>query len=360
MDEGVVALQSALSVFHVKRGGLVCDRDGEGMKNSDGMLTVQASMPDDLYARLGVSKDASAQDIKKAYRRLAKELHPDRNPGDAAAEERFKSVKEAYEALSDPAKRKLYDQYGEMGLKDGFDPNIHVGGFGGSGARGINFEEIFGRGGGREGGGGPFAGAGGFGFSFEDLFGGRGRAEARARKGLDLHSEITLDFVDALRGAERSLRFANHPSEIRVRIPAGAKEGSKVRLRGQGEPGTHGGPPGDLVLTVHVTDHPFFYREDESDDLHVRLPLTPLEAYQGAKISVPTLDGPVQLKVPAGSQPGDKLRLRGKGAPGRGGTRSDLIAHLDVKLPREQDAKIADALREISDSMPDPRAGFRL
>jgi molecular chaperone DnaJ len=320
-------------------------------------------MSDDLYARLGVSRDASAQDIKKAYRRLARELHPDRNPGDASAEERFKSVKEAYEALSDPEKRKLYDQYGDIGLKEGFDPNIHVGGPGGGGARGINFEEIFGRGGPEDFAGGPFGGGvggGGFAFNFEDLFGRRGRAEGRPRKGPDLHSEITLDFVDALRGAERTLRFANFPSEIRVRIPAGAKEGAKVRLRGKGEAGSHGGPAGDLVLTVHVAAHPFFYRDDEGDDLHVRLPLTPLEAVQGAKVAVPTLDGPVQLRIPAGSQAGDKLRLRGKGAPTRGGGRSDLIAHLEVRLPKGPSPELEEALRSVSDAIPDPRADLAL
>jgi DnaJ-class molecular chaperone len=314
-------------------------------------------MSDDLYARLGLSKDASAQDIKKAYRRLAKELHPDRNPGDAAAEERFKSVKEAYEALSDPEKRKLYDQYGEIGLREGFDPSMHGAGFGGGGARSVNFEEIFGRGA-REGAG--FGGGGGFGFSFDDLFGGRERASARPRKGPDLHSDITLDFVDALRGTERSLRFANFPSEIRVRIPAGAKAGAKVRLRGKGEAGANGGPPGDLVLTVHVSAHPYFYREAEGDDLHVRLPLTPLEAVAGAKVAVPTLDGPVQLRIPAGSQAGDKLRLRGKGAPVRGGARSDLIAHLEVKLPKQATPEIEEALRTVSAAVPDPRARFEL
>lgn len=322
-------------------------------------------MAEDFYARLGVSKGATPQEIKKAYRRLAKELHPDRNPGDKAAEERFKAVSEAYEVLSDPEKRKLYDQFGELGLKEGFDPNVHVGGFGRAGGRPIDFEEIFGGGGGGGfnpfAGGGPFGGGGGsFSFNFEDLFGGgRRRAEPRAQKGADVHSEITLDFVDALRGAERTLRFPGSP-EIRVRIPAGAKEGSKIRVRGKGQPGRSGGPAGDLILTVHVRPHRHFYWESEGDDLHLRLPLTPAEAVLGAKVAVPTLDGEVQLRIPPGSQTGDKLRLRGKGAPTRGGGRSDLIAHLEVKVPAKADSRVEEALRTVSEAMADPRAGLSL
>jgi curved DNA-binding protein len=325
----------------------------------------------DFYSVLGLSKGASDADIKKAYRKLARDLHPDRNPDDPSAEDRFKDVSHAYQVLSDPEKRKLYDEFGEAGLKEGFDPEAYRqyqryarggGGFGG----GTSFEDLFG---GRASGRGAtfdigdlFGGRGGMG-GMGDAFGGFGRAAARGR---DLQSEITLDFADALRGSERELSFSrpgspNGHRTVKVRIPPGAKDGSKLRLRGQGGPGPEGGEAGDLLLTVRVRPHDHFWRED--DDLHLELPVTALEAYQGAKVPVPTLDGDVNLRVPAGSQSGAKLRLRGKGAPKQGGSaKGDLIVHLEVRLPEDKgDEKVVELLKELEERYDKPvRRDIRL
>lgn len=322
----------------------------------------------DLYASLGLSKGASDADIKKAYKKLARELHPDRNPGNAAAEERFKQLSYAYQVLSDAKKRELYDEFGEVGLKEGFDPEAYrqyqrwqqqaARGGGPQGGFAFNLEDLFGQRGAGGGGGGP-GGPSGFAFDVDDLMGGglgdilRGRAERRrpgAQRGGDLQSEVTIDFAEALRGTEKELAFqlpavANGHRSIRVRIPAGVQDGGKVRLKGQGAPGAGGGPAGDLVLIVHVRPHPFFWRE--GDDLHMNLPVTPLEAFRGAKVQVPTPSGPVAVGVPKGTQSGAKLRLRGKGAPKRGGGHGDLYAHVMVRLPERADGEVERALEQL-------------
>jgi DnaJ-class molecular chaperone len=314
----------------------------------------------DFYKILGMPRDASPQELKKAYRQLAKELHPDHNPDDQEAEERFKDVSAAYTVVSDPEKRKLYDEFGEMGLREGFDADAYqaatqgAGGFGG-----FDFGDIFGggaRGGGR---------AGHVEFDLEDLFGGRGPGRGsyvRApQRGADIQSEVTIDFRDAVLGCMRelSLRSAEGERTLKVRIPAGVRKGGKIRLRGQGGVGGNGGPSGDLVLKVNVEKHPYFSMRGKQ--LHVRVPVTPLEAYSGAKVTVPTPEGDVQLSIPAGSQNGSKLRLRGKGVQPKGKAQGDLIAQLELILPEGHADEVEEALKTVDEAFEgDPRGDLRL
>ncbi len=317
----------------------------------------------DLYEILGVSREVSPAELKKAYRRLAKELHPDRNPDDKKAEERFKDVSGAYTILSDAEKRKLYDQFGEMGLREGFDPDTYraatqgAGGFGG-----FDFGDIFGaatrgrRGRGR---------AGHVEFDLEDLFGGvapgRGAYVRAPQRGADLESEVTVDFRDAVLGCtkELSLRSTEGERTLKVRVPAGVRNGGKIRLRGQGGQGIQGGPPGDLVLRVKVRKHPHF--SIRGKQLHVRVPVTPWEAYSGAKVNLPTPEGSVQLSIPAGSQSGSKLRLRGKGIQHKGKPQGDLIAHLEIVLPDGHSEGVEEALKTVQDAFEkDPREDLDL
>lgn len=319
-------------------------------------------MAEDFYKRLNLSRGASEADIKRAYRQLAKELHPDRNPDDAAAEERFKSVTEAYETLSDPEKRKLYDQFGAEGARPGFDPNAY-GPRGHRGGPNINFEDIFGGGANPFGGGGgnPFGGGpggGAAGFDFRDIFGGAAGRQ-RARRGGDLESELQLDFVEALRGAEKRITLPHLGKPITVRIPAGARDGARIRLRGQGQQ-IPGGQSGDLFLTLRVRSHPFLFWEEGDEALHLRLPLRINEAYDGASIDVPTPEGKVSLKIRPGAKTGDKLRLRGKGARSRSGSPSDLIVHLEIALPTDRSDSIAEAVAALGEATPDPRAQLQI
>jgi curved DNA-binding protein len=318
-------------------------------------------MADDLYQVLGVAKTAQADAIKKAYRKLAGQLHPDKNPGNKKAEDRFKKVNHAYDVLGDDKKRKLYDEFGEEGLREGFDP-----------ARVRAYRDWSSRQGARGGGGGGFqgqpdlesmfgnaGGAGGFGDLFGDLVG-RTRRQRGPVKGPDFESEVTIDFASALRGAMLEL----HPngsagSPVTVRIPAGADDGSRVRIAGQGGPSPNGGPSGDLVLTVHVTPHPHFRRE--GDDLHIDLPVTLAEAYHGAKVRVPTVDSSVTLKVPERTQSGSVVRLRGKGVAKKGRPPGDLFVHFLIQIPKEggeEAGKLVDQLAAFQKD--DPRVGIVL
>ncbi|MFW2389186.1 MAG: DnaJ C-terminal domain-containing protein [Polyangiales bacterium] len=319
----------------------------------------------DFYSTLGVSRDASPEEIKKAYRQLAKELHPDRNPDNKEAEERFKDVSGAYDVLYDAEKRKLYDEFGEAGLRDGFDPEAYraatqgAGGFGG-----FDFGDIFGAAARGQRGGG--AGGQQFEFNLEDLFGGgagpgRGGYVRRPRKGADLQSEVTIDFRDSVLGCtkELSLRSSQGERTLKVRIPAGVRDEGKIRLRGQGGQGEQGGPAGDLVLEVKVREHPYFSMRGKN--LIVRVPVTPLEAYAGAKVSVPTLEGEVQLSIPSGSQNGARLRLRGKGIQAKGKDRGDLIAELEIVLPEGHSDEVEEALKTVQDAYEkEPRQGLEL
>jgi curved DNA-binding protein len=316
-------------------------------------------MAEDLYAVLGVPKNAEADAIKKAYRKLATKLHPDKNPGNSSAEARFKQVNHAYDVLGDTKKRATYDEFGEEGLREGFDPEKarayrdwsrqgRGGGGGFGGAQGVDIEDLFGRG-----------GSGNLGDMFEDLMG-RARRSRGPVRGPDLESEVTIDFASAIRGATLELRPQGPVSApVTVRIPAGAGDGSRVRINGQGGPSPSGGPRGDLVLTLHVTPHPYFRRE--GDDLHLDLPITIAEAYKGAKVRVPTVEGAVSLKVPEHAKSGQVLRLRGKGVVKKGREPGDLYVHFLIQIPAEGSPEVAELVDRLSKFQPeDPRQGIHL
>jgi curved DNA-binding protein len=311
-------------------------------------------MAADFYKDLGVSRDASADEIKKAYRKLAGQLHPDKNPGDKKSEARFKAVNRAHQVLGDPEKRKLFDEFGEDGLREGFDPHAArayaraASGVGRGRGRGgaVNIEDFLSGGGGQ----------GGLGDLFGDLFSGGGARGRRApQRGADLQSEVAVDFASALRGAELKLRLQDGGDEVTVRVPAGAGDGDKVRVAGQGAPGA-GGPPGDLLLTIRVQPHPFFERSGL--DLYLDLPITVGEAYRGAKVRAPTPDGPVTLTVPRQAQSGQVARLKGKGVKRKGET-GDLFVRFQVKLPTATSPEVEKAIETLENAMTgDVRAGI--
>lgn len=293
-------------------------------------------MPD-LYTVLGVPRTASKQEVKKAYRKLASKLHPDKNPG-TANETRFKEVTGAYEVLGDDKKRALYDEFGDISLQSGFDPERAraFGGFGGGGGgQNVHFDmgDIF-SGGGR----------GGFGDMLNDLFSRSGgvRPGQRARAGQDMTSTVKISFADAVVGTTLKLSRAEGGEPIQVRIPPGAEDQSRVRVPGKGSPGHMGGPPGDLLLSLQVEPHPIFTRD--GDDLSVELPISLREAYHGAQVKVPTPHGEVKLTVPQGVQSGRKLRLRGKGVRRNNGRAGDLYVRLLVIYPTGESAEVEQAI----------------
>ena len=311
-------------------------------------------MATDLYKDLGVARSASQDEIKKAYRKLAAQFHPDRNPDNKGAEERFKAVNRAHQVLGDAKKRALYDEFGEMALREGFDADAARAytrarsPFGGrSSGGGFNFEDILG-------------GSGNIGDIFGEMFrGGQGRtSRGRAVKGSDVESEVSVDLSSAIRGTEVLVNL--NGGEIQVRIPPGAGDGDKVRVAGHGMPGQLGGPAGDLLISVRVQPHPHFERDGL--DLKLDLPLTPGEAFDGAKVSVPTPHGEVTLKVPRGTQSGQLTRLRGKGVE-RKGKVGDLYVRFLVRLPQEASKTVAKAIAELDEALmsePALRAGIRL
>lgn len=388
----------------------------------------------DYYATLGVARGASPDEIKKAYKRLARQYHPDCNPGDKTCESKFKDVSEAYSVLSHPDKRKEYDLFGAEGPTHAPGPGawggfpgggrVYTSGSGG-GAPDFDLEDIFGAGSG-----------GGLGDMFSELFGGRGRRSGRRvdfrsgpfapdydvgpQPGRDVEAELTVSFDDAMRGGAQKFairrngacaecggsgrarsgksrecaacngqgrkqvantganftvvcsacggtgRIYTEPCRscggagsterldtVTVKVPPGVRDGGRLRVPGKGEPGP-GGAAGDLVLRIKVTPHPFFRRE--GDDLHVDVPVTVSEAGLGAKIQVPTLSGKATLKVPAGTQNGAVLRLKGKGAPRpKGGGAGDLYVHIQVSAPQNLDAKTRKLLEELQKHESDPR-----
>jgi molecular chaperone DnaJ len=364
----------------------------------------------DLYSILGVSRTASTEEIRSAFRKLARKHHPDVNPGNPKAEERFKELAAAFEVLSDPMKREAYDQFGEASLEGGFDPE-----------RARQYREWQST---RQATGHPFAGEA-FDFDLGDLFGDViGRARARSERGEDVLARVDLDLAQAIRGAEVELPVpvevpcttcngsGNEPGTTptscpecrgtgkrdatrgpmhvtmtcqtcagtgvirtpckacggrgavvssetaKVRIPPGADEGTQLRVRGRGAAGQAGAPRGDLIIETHVRPHPFFRRDGL--DLYLTLPVTLDEALSGAIVDVPTPDGTVRLKVPPHSQTGSRLRLRGKGVR-RGDQRGDLYAVIDVRLPDREDEKLAEAARAARSAYNAPvREGVRL
>jgi curved DNA-binding protein len=322
-------------------------------------------MARDFYGILGVSRGASVDEIKKRYRKLAAKLHPDKNPGDKTTESQFKEVNRAYEVLSDPKKRALYDEFGEDALREGFDPdrmrqyrawtNQGAGARGGAGTN-IPFDinDFLRRsGGGATAADGDFNEGGGMGDLFGDLFGGRKRRRGPARGG-DQESEITIDFGMAVKGGTLTLRTSESSEPITVRIPPGAAEGSRLRLAGQGGRSPNGGASGDLLLRIHVRPHPFFRREGM--DLHLDLPITPGEAYEGARVKVPTADGAVSLKVPPHTQSGQILRLKGKGVVKKNAEPGDLYVHFQVQLPTSESDELRKAIKTLDSAFAgDPR-----
>ena len=289
----------------------------------------------DLYKILGVERSASDQEISKAYRRLARKHHPDVNPNDPKAEERFKEASYAYEVLSDAQKRKLYDEFGEEGVAAGFDP-----------ARARQYTQWR-----EQAGRSPYSESFRTDVDLEDLlsglFGGRagrtGRPSGPAR-GEDTSGEVWVDFMDALRGAE--VRVELEGRALRVRVPQGAADGTQIRLSGQGAGGSGGAPAGDLYLRIRIRPHRFFSRD--ADDLGLELPVSVSEAVRGASVEVPTPEGSVTLKIPARSRNGQKLRLRGKGVTSLGGKRrGDLYVTLRVELPDARDPGLDERVAEL-------------
>ena len=312
----------------------------------------------DYYAILGVPKNADEKAIKSAYRKLARTHHPDVNPDKPEAEARFKEINEAYAVLSDGEKRKMYDKFGaewEDYQRAGFGPNDAPmrGRSGPSGQRGSTrtmtpeeFQEVFGRGFGRSAPGGfssSFGGSGGFSDFFEAMFGGgMGGAAAsgdprtaiRPRKGRDVDAPVEVSLEEAFSGGTRALQWEGG-RRIEVSVPKGVRTGSRVRISGQGEAGASGGQAGDLYLTVTVAPHPLFTRE--GDDLRVTVPVDLYSAVLGGEAKVPTMERPVVLTVPAGTQNGRSIRLRGLGMPNLRNPeqRGDLYAVVDVQIPTD-------------------------
>ncbi|UOT05904.1 molecular chaperone DnaJ [Rhodococcus opacus] len=382
----------------------------------------------DFYKELGVSSHASADEIKKAYRKLARDLHPDANPGDTKAEERFKSVSEAHAVLSDPAKRKEYDEARRLFASGGFGQG--GGGFnpgaGGFGQGGFDINDLFG-------GGGAAAGEGGLGDIFGGLFnrgaggGGATRTTNRPRRGSDVETETTLEFREATLGVTVPLRLTspspcttchgsgakpgtsprvcprcngtgivsrnqgafgfsepcddcrgtgsiidspcevchgngvtNRTRTITVRVPAGVSDGQKIRLAGQGEAGLRGAPSGDLFVTVRVRPDKVFGRN--GDDLTLVVPVSYGELVLGTTVSVPTLEGRVGVKIPAGTADGRVLRVRGRGVPKRAGGAGDLLVTVKVAVPQKLDDPATEALKTYLEAEKasgfDPRAGW--
>ena len=302
----------------------------------------------DYYKILGVERGASGDEIKKAYRKLARKYHPDVSK-EADAEDRFKEVNEAYEVLKDPEKRKAYDQLG-ANWKQGQDFRPPP-----------DWEDMFGFGGAPGGTAGPGA-AGGFGGGFSDFFdslfgGGFRRASGAAggmfrQKGADQRASIRVSIEDLYHGASKTVRLASGRS-LKINIPKGMADGSQIRLSGQGGPGVNGGPNGDLYLTLNVAPHPYF-RLDGHDVL-LELPVAPWEAALGAAIKVPTLGGKVELKIPAGTQSGTKLRLKGRGLPGK--TPGDQYVVIQISTPPAETESQRDFYERMQKELPfDPRA----
>ncbi len=322
-----------------------------------------------LYNILGVSNDADDKTIKKAYRKLAMKYHPDVNK-DEGAEDKFKEINLAHETLSNPERRALYDKYGEVSLDPNFNEDFYNQQMNGFGQGGFNFEDLFGNSGysgfGSAGSGfsgfsgDGFSGFGGFGgFSgFEDLFGRQStRAHEYPAKGDDRHGTVQVDFMEAVKGGKKTFTFnvtepnergqyVTRPLTLEVTIPAGIRDGQKIRIAGKGEPGVFGGPAGDMYLEVKVKPDSTFTRDDL--DIIVEVPVDAITAVLGGTIDVPTIDGTVEMKVPAGIQSGQRLRLKGKGIVSNRGT-GDEYAKVKITVPKNLTSEERELFEKIRD-----------
>ena len=321
-------------------------------------------MAEDFYQILGVQRDATKDEIRKAHRKLALKYHPDKDPGDDA-QDRFKLIQEAYDVLSDDDKRAAYDRYGAdfEKVRGGGHPGGHPGGAPG-GFDGLDLEQIFGRGGGGAGGqpqgGGGFNFEGGFGDFFEQIVGGGGQAarggagrtrtapQAAPRKGANVRHELELPLELAVRGGETE--FYLNDEKLAVTIPPGVAEGAKMRLREQGAPSPNGGKRGDLILVIKTSVHPFFRRNGKN--LELTLPVSISEAALGTSVDVPTPNGEVTLAIPAGSSSGRKLRLKGQGITAKSGDPGDLIVQLQIKVPETIDDQSRELLEKFAEANP--------
>ncbi len=327
-------------------------------------------MATDHYATLGVSKNSSPEDIQKAYRKLARKYHPDMNPDDATAKKKFQEVQSAFEVLSDADKRKRYDQFGSdfesMGAGGGAPRGWRY--TNSSGPQTYPFDvndlgDIFGRGGGVE-----TEGAGGFADLFKQFSRGRGqRRTAQPVRGNDLKHELTIPFASAVLGGEAALTVQRHDGDIetiQVKIPAGIDDGKKIRLRGQGVPGSGDAPAGDILLTIRVSPHPYFRRT--GNRLEVRVPITLAEAALGGKIDVPTphgeggKPGTITLTLPPNTSSGKRLRIKGHGVRPANQPPGDLFAEIQIVLPNNLTDSERQQLAEISNRHPQhPRSELR-
>lgn len=294
-------------------------------------------MAEDLYNVLGVSRQASQEDIKRRYRKLAKELHPDLNPGDEAIAERFKKVSAAHAILSDPKKRASYDLgeidgEGQARQRYGYHHD-----FGGGSGQGSGFDDTVLEG------------------LFAEMFGrGGGRGFRAAERGGDAAYTLKVDFLEAAKGATKRVRMSDGKT-LDITIPPGIQEGQTLRLRGKGRPGVRGGPSGDAMVEIQIEPHPLFERRGR--DIHIELPVTLGEAVLGARIDVPTIDGPVTMTIPKGSNTGTTLRLKERGIAGpKGGGRGNQYVRLTLSLPKTPDAELEAFLERWSADHPyDPR-----
>lgn len=332
-----------------------------------------AKSSEDYYGVLGVPRNASQADIQKAYRELARKYHPDMNPDDKTAKKKFQKVQAAFDVLNNPEKREMYDRYGSsfetMGAGQGQPGGQAWGwapGAGGAGPGGFNVEHIdlsqfLGERFGQEGPGG-----------IGDLFGQFRRAAGKFRKpsgggsagaqrSSDLVEDVQIPFATSIVGGEVQLavqRPSGKTETIAVKIPAGIEDGKKIRLRGQGQPARRGGAPGDIVLTVHVQPHPYFQRR--GNNLHVRVPITLGEAVAGAKVDIPTPQHTVKLTIPPGTSSGAKLRAKGHGVTPKTGTPGDLVAEIQIVLPKNLTDADRKALSEIDQHYTqNPRSDLR-